>query len=121
VGDAGDRKVGAVFGLLGAVLLALDGLLDLARGVLYLALGRGGHAFAPVDQGLILLVVGLIVGFFSVLGGLRPQARATVAGAVLVVIAIVGWLALGLGSDLFAILGTVLVLVAGVVFLVAGR
>jgi len=121
MGETGDRKLAALLGLLGAVLIALDGLLDLARGVFYLAVGRGGHAFVPFDQALIYFVVGLLVALFSVLGGLRRDGRAVVAGAVLVVIAVVGWLALGLGAGVLAILGALLVLVAGVVFLVSGR
>lgn len=119
--DDSDRKIGAALGLVGSVLIALDGLLDVARGVVYLAIGRAGHAFQPFDQGLVLLVVGFISALFSLLGGVRRDAHATVAGAVLVVVAIVGWLVLGLGSGLLTILGGVLVLVGGVVFLASGR
>lgn len=119
--DAGDRRVAAVLGVIGAVLIGLDGLIDVARGVLYLAIGRGARAFLPFDQGLVFLVVALLIGVFSVLGGVRREASAIVAGAVLVVLAVVGWLALGLGSGLLSVLGTILALVAGVVFLVSGR
>lgn len=120
VSEVGDRKIAAAFGLLGAVLIAFDGLLDLARSFLDLAVGRGGRAVLPFDQGLIFLVVSVIVVLFSVLGGWRREARAVVAGVVLVVIVVVGWLTLGLGSGLLSILGTVLVLVGGVVFLASG-
>ncbi|HYA10806.1 MAG TPA: hypothetical protein VEH10_03945 [Thermoplasmata archaeon] len=119
--EVGDRRIAALFGLLGAALIALDGLIDLARGVLSVALGHGGHAYLPFDQALIFLVVGLVVAVFSVLGGLRRDGNATVAGAVLIVVAIVGWLELGVPSGVLAILGALLVLVAGVVFLVSGR
>jgi hypothetical protein len=40
---------------------------------------------------------------------------------VLLVLVVVGWLELGLGSGLFALLGAVLALVGGVVFLASGR
>lgn len=119
--DAGDRRVAAVLGLVGAVLIGLDGLIDVARGVLYLAIGRESHAVFPFDQGLVFLVIALLIGLFSVLGGVRREANAVAAGAVLVVLAVVGWLALGLGSGLLSVLGTVLALVAGVVLLVSGR
>lgn len=121
MGDPSDRRIAALCGLLGAALIALDGLLDLVRSVFYVVVGRGVHALLPLDQALIFFVVGLIVAVFSVLGGFRREGRATVAGAVLIVLAVVGWLALGFGSGVLAILGTLLVLVAGVVFLVSGR
>jgi len=119
--EFGDRKVAAVFGILGAVLIGLEGLLDLARGVYYLSVGHLGRAYVPFDQAIIFLVVALIVALFSVLGGVPREGRGVVAGAVLVVIAIVGWLPLGIASGVLAILGALLVLVSGVVFLVSER
>jgi len=119
--DGGDRKVATVLGLLGAFLIACEGLLDLVRGVVYLAVGRGIHALAPFDQGVIFLVVALLIVVFSAMGMVRREGRATVAGAVLVVLAIAGWIVLGFGSGLLAVLGSLLVLIAGVVFLVQGR
>lgn len=118
--EHGDRAVAALFGLLGAVLIALEGLLDLVRSVIYLAVGRGGHSYQPFDQGVIFLVLGLIIAVFSILGVQRHQERTAVAGAVLIVVAVFGWVTLGLGSGLLAILGAILVMVGGVVFLVSG-
>jgi hypothetical protein len=119
--DPRDRRIGGLLGLLGAVLIGLDGLLDLARGLFFVAIGRVGPGYFPLDQGVILVVVALIVAAFSVVGGLRREGRATVAGAVLLVVVVVGWLELGLGSGLLSLLGALLGLVAGVVFLVSGR
>jgi len=116
-----DRRIAAFLGLLGALLIGLEGLVDLVRSAIYLTVGSGVHAFLPFDQGVIFLFLGLLVGVFSFLGGMRGEGRATVAGAVLLVIVVLGWLALGLGSGLLAVLGAVLVLVAGVVFLASGR
>lgn len=121
VGEPGDRRLGALFGLLGAALIALEGLFDLVRGVIYLAVGRGWHAFGSLDQAIILFVVALIVALFSILGGLRGAGRSITSGAVLVVIAVVGWLALGFASGILALLGGILVLIGGVVLLVSGR
>lgn len=119
--DGGDRKIAVVFGLLGAVLLVLEGLIDLVRGVVYLAIGRALQAFGPFDQAVILVVVGLVVGLFAALGGRRTEGQGLVSGVVLIVLAVVGWLGLGFGSGVLALLGTVFVLVSGVVFLVVGR
>ena len=117
----GDRRLAAVLGILGAVLIALDGLLDLARGVFYVVVGRGDHAYLPFDQALIFFVVGLLVGVFAAMGASREEERALLVGVVLIVIVIVGWLTLGFGSGVLAILGALLVLLAGVIFLVTGR
>ncbi|MGP8077514.1 MAG: hypothetical protein ACLQD8_01555 [Thermoplasmata archaeon] len=117
----GDRTIGAAFGVLGAVLLVLEGLLDLLRGVYYLALGRGLRAFGPFDQSIVLIVVGAVVAIFAILGGARREERSLVSGAVLVVVALAGWLVLGFGSGVLSLLGSILVLIAGVVFLVSAR
>ena len=116
-----DRRLAGLLGILGAVLIALEAAFDLVRGVVYLAIGHAAFGLDAFSQALILLVFGLLVGVFAVVGGQRREARATVAGAVLLVLVVVGWLALGVGSGLVALLGLLLVLVAGVVFLVAGR
>jgi len=121
VEPSSDRRIAALFGFLGAVLIGLEGLVDLVRSAIYLAVGSGVHAFLPFDQGVVFLFLGLIVGAFAFLGGMRGEGHATMAGAVLLVVVVVGWFALGLGSGLLAILGAVLALVAGVVFLVSGR
>lgn len=119
--EHGDRRIAALLGLLGGGLIGLDGLVDLAQGVVYLGSGRGAHALFPVDQGVVDLFVALLLVLFSWLGGMREDGRAVMAGAVLLVLAVVGWFALGLGSGLLAILGLVLVLVAAVVFLASSR
>lgn len=116
-----DRGIATVLGLVGAVLFGFEGFLDLLRGVIYLAVGHGVRAFGPWDEALLLIVVAILVALFSVLGGSRRSDRALLAGVVLVVIAIVGWLALGFGTGVLALLGSVFVLLGGVVFLVAAR
>jgi hypothetical protein len=119
--ELSDRRLGGVFGILGAVLIALEGLVALARGVVYLAVGRSGVAYRPFDQALIFLVAALIIGLFALLGATRREGRATVAGVVLIVLVIVGWLELGFSAGVLALLGALLTLVAGIVFLVSGR
>ncbi len=117
----GDRRLGVLFGLLGTALIVVDGLVDIIGGAVFLALGRGLRAAGAFDQGLLYLVFGLLVGFFVVLGRSRGEDRSLAAGLVLVVLVIVGWLVLGTASGLLAVLGSVLVLIAGILYLVAGR
>jgi len=59
------------------------------------------------------------VGLFSVYGRSRTADRSLAAGVILVVIALLGWLALGLTAGLAGLLGTLLVLIGGILFLVA--
>lgn len=119
--EFGDRKIAGLLGLLGALLLGLEGLLDLIRGAVYLAVRHGVGSFATFDQALILIVVAIVIAAFAVLGAVHREGRAVVAGAVLIVIAIVGWLELGFGSGVLALLGALLTLLGGVVFLVSSR
>jgi hypothetical protein len=116
-----DRGVAAVFGLLGAVLLVLDGVIGLVSGVVYLALRRNEAALGSVDQGIILVVLGIVIAFFALIGRPRTRDRAVASGVVLVVIAFFAWLALGLGTGVLALLGLIFVLISGVLFLVSAR
>ncbi len=118
---ATDHRVASLFGLLGAALLIVQGILDLASGVVYLAVGHGGRAFGSLDESLILIVVGFIVAFFAAVGRTRGEERSIGTGVVLVVLALVGWLILGFGGNVLGLLGTILILISGVVYLLAGR
>ncbi len=116
-----DHRVASLFGLLGAVLLIVQGILDLLSGVVYLAVGHGVRAYGSFDQAVIFVIVGLIVGFFAAAGRIRRDERTIVTGVILIVLALVGWLALGFGSGVLGILAAVLILISGVVYLLAGR
>jgi len=118
---ASDLRIASWFGLLGAALLFVQGIVDLLLGVISLAVKHPGPAFGVFDQGVILVVVGIIVAFFAAVGRLRGEGRSVVAGVVLIVLALVGWIALGFGSGILALLGSVLIVVSGVVYLLAGR
>ncbi len=116
-----ERRLGMIFGLLGAALIVVAGIVRAIGGTLELALGHAGRAIGAWEGGILFLVVGGLIGFFALFGRSGPGERGHVSGAVLVVLAVVGWLLLGFGSGLLALLGTVLTLVGGVVYLVAGR
>ena len=112
--------MGLLFGLLGGTLLIVDGILDLVSGVVFLALGRGLRAVDSWDQAVIFIVVGLLIAFFAVLGrSSRSTERPVAAGAVLVVLAVVGWFVLGFSNGVLALIASVFVLVGGILFLVS--
>ena len=117
----GDRRLGLVFGVVGSVLIVLDGLLRVIVGVVLIAFGHGLRAIGTWDQALVLIAVGLITGFFSRYGRSGGKDQGLTAGVVLIVLAVIGWFALGWGSEVLALLGAILVLIGGILFLVSGR
>ncbi len=110
-----------IFGLIAATLLILAALLRFLAGIVFAVSGRGFLALGSLDGAVILLVLGLLIGFFAILGRSREADRSIAAGVLLVVLAVVGWLALGFGNSLLAILGAVFTLISGILFLVVGR
>ena len=117
----GDRHLGMVFGLLGSLLILLEGVLRAIGGTIFLFVGHGRSAFATWEQALVLVAIGLITGFFSLYGRSGVRDRGLAAGVALIVLAVIGWFALGFGSELLALLGAVLVLIGGILFLVSNR
>ncbi len=117
----GDRRIALVFGVIAAALLLVDALLRLAFGVFYFVRGRELAALGSTGSAVIFLVIGLVIGFFAVLGRSRGQDRSLAVGVVLIVLALVGLLALGFAGNVLALLAAVFTLIAGILFLVAGR
>ena len=116
-----ERRLALIFGLLGALLLVLEGVIGLVTGAVLLAFGHGFRALGAWDHALLLIVVGVIVGFFAVFGRSRSGDRSVAAGVILFAIALLGWLVLGLPTGLLGILGSILVIISGLLFLVSGR
>lgn len=116
-----DRGLALIFGIIGALLIVVDGLLKVVGGAYYLALGRGPRALGVWESAVLFLVVGFLMGFFALVGRAGSGDRAVTSGAVLVVLVVAGWLVLGLTSGVLALLGSLLVLVSGVLYLLAGR
>jgi hypothetical protein len=119
--SGGDRRLGMMFGLVGALLLILAGLLDLVSGVVFVAFGHGSRAFGAWSESVVLIVVGVLIGFFAFFGRTHDRDRSFAAGLILVVLAVVGWLVLGFATGVVPLLGSVFVLVGGVLFLASGR
>jgi hypothetical protein len=116
---AENRRMAMVLGLIGALLLLLEGGVDLVSGVVFFALGHGYSALGAVEQSFLFVIVGLMIGFFAVLGRSRGEDRSLLSGVVLIVLVVVGWLALGFTSGVLVLLGSVFALVGGIVFVFA--
>ena len=116
-----ERRLALIFGLLGALLLIIEGLLDLLTGVVLLAFGHGLRALGAWDHALLLTIFGILVGFFAFFGRSRSGDRSLAAGVVLLVIALLGWLVFGLPTGLLGVLGSILVIISGLLFLVSRR
>jgi len=111
------RRLAMVFGWLGALLLILEGLLEIVTGVVLFAIGHGLRAAGSWEHAIVVIVVGVIVGFFAAYGRSRSSDRSVAAGVVLLVIALLGWLAFGLTGGLLGLLGTLFVVISGILFL----
>jgi len=120
---AGDqnRRIAFLFGAVAAILLIAEGVVDFVGGFVLLAFGSGNHALGAWARSVIDVVVGVIVGAFALVGRTGASDRAVTAGVILVVLAIVGWLALGLGNGILALLGALFCLIAGILYLLSAR
>lgn len=112
------RGFAFLFGVLGALVLVLAGIVDFVGGFVFLAIGAGGHALGAWGRSVVEVVVGLIVGAFALVGRSGEHDRGLAAGVVLVVIAIVGWFGLGFGGELLALLAVLFVLISGILYLI---
>lgn len=117
--SVGNRGLAFLLGLLGALLLIIAGVVDFVGGFVFLAFGAGGHALGAWARSVIDVVVGILVGLFAAVGHSGGSDRSLGAGVVLVVLAVVGWFALGFGGELIALIAALFVLLSGILYLVA--
>jgi len=117
----GDRNLGFLFGALGAVILIVAGVIDFFGGFVFLALGLGGHAIGAWDRSLLNVVLGVVIGLFAFVGRSSGNDRTVTAGVLLVVVAIVGWLGLGLAGGILELLGALFARLAGILYLLSAR
>lgn len=113
------RNLAFVLGAVGALILILAALIDFVRGSVFFAVGLGGHALGEWARSVVYVVIALLFGGFAVLGRSGGWDRKVGAGAVLVVLAIVGWVALGFGGELLALFAALFALLSGILFLVS--
>ena len=113
-----EQRLGYGFGLLGGVLIAIGGLASLVLGTVELVLGRPHGALNAASEAVLLLVVGGLAIFFAWLGHGDWRLRPISTGVVLAVLAFLGWLVVGVGANLLALLGSLFGFLGGVLFLV---
>lgn len=116
--NTSEQRIGYGFGLLGGVLIALGGLVSLLLGFADLVTGHMIGALNADSQAIVLFVVGGLAAFFAWLGHREWSARPLVTGVMLVTLAFVGWLAVGVGVNVIALVGALLVFLGGILFVI---
>lgn len=113
------RSLGRFFGLVAAGLLVVAALVTAVIGVTSFLLTHNTRAgINETSRAVIEFVVGMLVLFFSLVGGRLIPSYTLAAGVVLVVLALVGWLLLGFGGDLLSLFGALFALIAGILLIV---
>jgi hypothetical protein len=115
---ATEREMGHLFGLVGGILVLAGGLFATAFGITNLVMGQLAAAGAALGGAVVLYVVGGLILLFAHLADHGWQGRPVACGAMLVVLAIVSWVALGFGASVLALIGGIFALLAGVLYLV---
>jgi hypothetical protein len=113
-----ERTLGHLFGLVGGLLILVGGLIALAFGIADGVIGHTLAAAGALSEAMVLFVVGGLVLLFAHLGEHGWADRSFATGLMLVILAIIGWAVLGLGSNVVALVGGILVLLAGVLYLI---
>lgn len=118
MGNYSERTIGHLFGLVGGLLIAVGGLVAMSFGIADLALGRALAGAGALSEALVLFVVGALVVLFAHLGEHTWRDRPLASGVTLVLLAVIGWAVLGLGTNLLALVGGIFALLAGVLYLI---
>jgi hypothetical protein len=113
-----ERAMGHLFGLAGGLLILVGGVVAVSFGVVDLALGHMIASAGALSEAVILFVVGALVLLFAHLGEHGWKDRPVAPGVLLVILAVIGWAVLGLGTNLLALVGGIFALVAGVLYLI---
>jgi hypothetical protein len=113
-----ERTLGHLFGLVGGLLILVGGLVALAFGVADLVVSHALAAAGALSEAIVLFVVGGLVLLFAHMGEHGWRDRAFATGVMLVILAVIGWAVLGLGSNVVALIGGILALLAGVLYLI---
>lgn len=113
-----EQRLGYGFSVLGDVLIALGGPVSLVVAAADLLLGRPFGTLGAVSAAVVLFVLGGLAIFFAWLGRQEWSSRPLASGVLLVVLAALGWIVVGVGSDFLSLIGSLFVFIVGVLFLV---
>ncbi len=103
---------------MGGLLILVGALVALVVGAMDLVVGRPLGSVNAWSESIVLFVVGGLALFFAYLGQHNWRDHALTSGILLVVVALLGWVVLGLGSNLVALVGAIFVFLSGVLFLI---
>ncbi len=112
-----ERDLGYGFGILGGALVIAGAIISIAVAVFDLVTARGG-VFGAGTEAVVLLVMGGLALFFANLGHRAWADRSLTTGVLLLVIALIAWISLGLGMNVVALVGSIFVFLAGVLYLI---
>jgi hypothetical protein len=113
-----ERRLGFGFGLLGGALILLGALMNVLAGTVVFVTHHPYVALGLATGAVILFVVGGLALLFAYLGHRARNNLSLASGIVLVLLAGVGWLLLGLGTNVIVLVGALFVFLAGVLFLI---
>jgi hypothetical protein len=117
--DLTEQRLGWLFGVAGAALFAIAGIVALVVGAADFVVGRMLSAVSVDTQAILLFVVAGLAFLFAYLGHRTWSNRPLTVGVALVVVAAIGWVVLGLGDNVIALVGAILVFLAGVLQMIA--
>jgi hypothetical protein len=115
---ATERTLGHVLALVGGVLIGLGAIVAFLFGSAELLLGHRVLGAGAIAESIILLVMAALVLVFAHMGEHTWKDRPLTTGVVLLVLALAGWVGLGVGSNAVSLLGALLVVIAGVLYLI---
>jgi hypothetical protein len=113
-----ERTVGHLFGLVGGLLIVVGGLVAALFGIADLVVGHTLAAAGAWSEAIVLFVVGGLVMLFAHMGEHAWKTRPVASGILLVILAVIGWAVLGLGTNVVALVGGIFALLAGVLYLI---
>jgi hypothetical protein len=110
-------RLARAFGFVGAILVLLGSVFTFFSGILFAALDRSlREGLGATATALEQLVFGILLLFFVIVASSRSSEYATAGGVVLAVVSIIGIVLLG--SGVLVLIGFVMTLIAGILFLV---
>ena len=112
-----ERNFGWGFGMVGGILFAIGAIVALVVGTVALAVGHPASAYGNVATALVLFVLAGVTLLFASLARKSWSGHPLTPPIVLAAVGVIGWLTVGL-SDVIALVGSVLVVLAGLLLLV---